>query len=137
MKKEKIDFSWHARIQCEQDAQLLAHTRSAEALKLLMISAVESGDIRDFFVRCYAMALEQSIRNTTRVVDPFRRPRSAIEHVKLYPNALEEEKKRFPRAQEEQPRETHPKTPQRPICQGAAPDCRVKTERSFGKQQRA
>eukprot|EP00971_Amphidinium_carterae_P254748 5056982-Amphidinium_carterae.4 len=97
MKKEISAFSWHAQIQCEHDAELLDFSRAAEALKLLMISAVETGDVKDFFVRCYAITIEQSKRTKLKVADPFGRSRSAVEHVKMHPQVLEEEKKRFPR----------------------------------------
>eukprot|EP00971_Amphidinium_carterae_P317825 6318105-Amphidinium_carterae.2 len=83
-------------VRCEEEAEALAATRSAEALKLLMISAVESEELMDFFTRCYAMAIEESVRNNTRIIDPFGRDCSARQSVMRNPNLLEEEKKRFP-----------------------------------------
>eukprot|EP00971_Amphidinium_carterae_P126233 2500747-Amphidinium_carterae.2 len=96
LKKEIADFSWHLQVRCEEEAEALATTRSAEALKLLMISAVESEDIVDFFTRCYALAIEQAKRCQTKIIDPFGRDCSARQHVTKNPHLLEEEKKRFP-----------------------------------------
>eukprot|EP00971_Amphidinium_carterae_P158869 3150076-Amphidinium_carterae.1 len=41
LKKDVADFSWHLQVRCEEEAEKLAATRTAEALKLLMISTVE------------------------------------------------------------------------------------------------
>eukprot|EP00971_Amphidinium_carterae_P115174 2281329-Amphidinium_carterae.1 len=49
LKKEVGEFSWHLQVRCEEEAERLAETRSTEALKLLMISAVESEDLQEFF----------------------------------------------------------------------------------------
>eukprot|EP00971_Amphidinium_carterae_P290783 5774271-Amphidinium_carterae.1 len=72
LKQETADFSWHLQVRCEEEAEKLAATRSAEALKLLMISAVESEELQDFFIRCYAMAIEESVRKNTRIIAPGR-----------------------------------------------------------------
>eukprot|EP00971_Amphidinium_carterae_P134182 2658660-Amphidinium_carterae.1 len=96
MKQETIDFSYHLQLICEESVKILASSRSAEALKLLMITSVENKDIREFFERCYAMALEHARRTKTKVVDPFGRDMSATEYVELHPEVLEKEKKRFP-----------------------------------------
>eukprot|EP00971_Amphidinium_carterae_P198281 3935187-Amphidinium_carterae.1 len=96
MKQEIIEFSYHLQLICEETAEVLASSRTAEALKLLMIAAVENKEIREFFERCYAMALEQARRTGTKVVDPFGRDMSATEYVARHPEVLEKEKKRFP-----------------------------------------
>eukprot|EP00971_Amphidinium_carterae_P068864 1363370-Amphidinium_carterae.1 len=49
LKQETAEFTWHLQVRCEEEAEKLAATRSAEALKLLMISAVESEELQDFF----------------------------------------------------------------------------------------
>eukprot|EP00971_Amphidinium_carterae_P141147 2797089-Amphidinium_carterae.1 len=79
LKQEVGDFTWHLQVRCEEEAEKLAATRSAEALKLLMISAVESEELQDFFVKCYAMAIEEAKRNSTKITDPFGRDCSARE----------------------------------------------------------
>eukprot|EP00971_Amphidinium_carterae_P094111 1862524-Amphidinium_carterae.1 len=60
-----------------------------------MISAVESEDLQDFFVKCYALAIEAAKREKTEIKDPFGRDCSAREAVTKDPNLLEQEKKRF------------------------------------------
>eukprot|EP00971_Amphidinium_carterae_P038598 758809-Amphidinium_carterae.1 len=79
LKKEVGEFSWHLQVRCEEEAERLAATRSAEALKLLMISAVESEDLQEFFVKCYALAIEAAKRENTEIKDPFGRDCSARE----------------------------------------------------------
>eukprot|EP00971_Amphidinium_carterae_P300685 5974394-Amphidinium_carterae.1 len=96
LKQETAEFSWHLQVRCEEEAEKLAATRSAEALKLLMISAVDTEELQDFFTRCYAMAIEEAKRNNTKITDPFGRDCSAREAVTNNPNLLEKEKKRFP-----------------------------------------
>eukprot|EP00971_Amphidinium_carterae_P279224 5542858-Amphidinium_carterae.1 len=77
-----------------------------------MISAVESEELQDFFVKCYAMAIEESKRTNTDIKDPFGRDCSARKSVTLYPNLLEEEKKRFPGGEfRPGPRESEGATP--------------------------
>eukprot|EP00971_Amphidinium_carterae_P047966 944587-Amphidinium_carterae.1 len=49
LKQEVGDFTWHLQVRCEEEAEKLAATRTAEALKLLMISAVENEELQDFF----------------------------------------------------------------------------------------
>eukprot|EP00971_Amphidinium_carterae_P119443 2366050-Amphidinium_carterae.1 len=49
LKKEVGESSWHLQVRCEEEAEKLAASRTAEALKLLMISAVESEELQDFF----------------------------------------------------------------------------------------
>eukprot|EP00971_Amphidinium_carterae_P214109 4249048-Amphidinium_carterae.1 len=71
LKQEVGDFTWHLQVRCEEEAEKLAATRTAEALKLLMISAVESEELQEFFVKCYAMAIEEATRNNTKITDPF------------------------------------------------------------------
>eukprot|EP00971_Amphidinium_carterae_P124487 2466064-Amphidinium_carterae.1 len=79
LKKEVGEFSWHLQVRCEEEAEKLAASRTAEALKLLMISAVESEELQDFFVKCYAMTIEEAKKNNTKITDPFGRDCSARE----------------------------------------------------------
>eukprot|EP00971_Amphidinium_carterae_P151816 3009161-Amphidinium_carterae.1 len=81
-KKDVNEFKQHLQLHLEEEAKILASTRSGDALRLLMIESIEKRDVKEFIVRCYARAVKQAmINNVKTLADPFGRESSATEDI--------------------------------------------------------